>query len=527
MATTTLGRVVAGVLLGFMLGIAPARAQITVEPQSLDVTVSQYADEARTLTLTNDGEEVIDYCLSFSRPLEEGPEGLVLSPDAISSACGTYGEVLLQVSQQDYPISWNPYGITMTPNGRILAADYSSHNRTHELTPELELVRSFEHPTFAGCYPFPATTGVTYNADTGTLWWMNIDAGGFDVCSALLLEGDLDGVPTGRQIEVPIAETAPEPYEGGSPVGASYDAATKRYYFIDFANDDIWAVDTLGNVIDGYPVVQQAYPESNTGYGIDAHRGVEPETSGLEGLWLEEGTNRPGDFRVTRIVALDAEGVWSGIETPTPILDETGSKINGNPLRSRLDPNGVMYYAYSSFDLRGVVAVRPHPLPPRWLSVDSVGTAPPAWDGTLEAGDSVEVPLTFQAGSREIGTYEAALQVFEAESGEAVEVPLTLSVTPGVDAEESPEPERETRLSVYPNPSFGEATVALTLAEAAEVRVAVFDVLGREVAVLHEGSMAAGERALAFETARLPSGLYLVRAKGETFSASLRMTVVR
>ncbi len=52
----------------------------------------------------------------------------------------------------------------------------------------------------------------------------------------------------------------------------------------------------------------------------------------------------------------------------------------------------------------------------------------------------------------------------------------------------------------------------LALAEASEVTVAVFDVLGRRVAVLHEGQTEAGTHRLAFDGAALPSGVYLVRA---------------
>ena len=96
-----------------------------------------------------------------------------------------------------------------------------------------------------------------------------------------------------------------------------------------------------------------------------------------------------------------------------------------------------------------------------------------------------------------------------------------------VDAEAEPPETLGTRLEVYPNPSRGAATVALTLSEPSEVRVVVYDVLGRAVAVLHAGPLGAGEHALAFESAGLPAGVYLVRAEGSGFSAAHRLTVVR
>ena len=65
----------------------------------------------------------------------------------------------------------------------------------------------------------------------------------------------------------------------------------------------------------------------------------------------------------------------------------------------------------------------------------------------------------------------------------------------------------------YPNPSGGGVTVAVTLGQGAEVRVGVFDVLGRRVAVLWDGPLAAGAHALRLDGAALPAGLYVVRAE--------------
>ena len=80
-------------------------------------------------------------------------------------------------------------------------------------------------------------------------------------------------------------------------------------------------------------------------------------------------------------------------------------------MRSVLDPNGVLYYPYSGFQESGVVAVRPHPLPPSWLVVE-------AWDGTLTPGESHEIELTFRPEQRSVGNYTTTLQAFEAETGE-------------------------------------------------------------------------------------------------------------
>jgi hypothetical protein len=85
----------------------------------------------------------------------------------------------------------------------------------------------------------------------------------------------------------------------------------------------------------------------------------------------------------------------------------------------------------------------------------------------------------------------------------------------------------KTELEVYPNPMTGRATVTLALTAPAEVRAAVFDVLGREVAVLHDGLLAAGTHRLAFDGARLPAGVYLVRVESGSDRLTERITLLR
>ncbi len=67
-------------------------------------------------------------------------------------------------------------------------------------------------------------------------------------------------------------------------------------------------------------------------------------------------------------------------------------------------------------------------------------------------------------------------------------------------------------LLVAPNPAPGAVTVRYDLAETATVRLAVYDVQGREVAVLHDGTRAAGPHRVSLDAA-LPAGVYLVRLR--------------
>ncbi|GAB5537676.1 MAG: hypothetical protein Rubg2KO_39250 [Rubricoccaceae bacterium] len=80
----------------------------------------------------------------------------------------------------------------------------------------------------------------------------------------------------------------------------------------------------------------------------------------------------------------------------------------------------------------------------------------------------------------------------------------------------------------YPNPTTGRATLAFGLAEATDVRLAVYDALGRQVAVLADGAMPAGRHELAFDGAALVAGTYLVRlTTADGLAASQRLTLLR
>ncbi len=66
----------------------------------------------------------------------------------------------------------------------------------------------------------------------------------------------------------------------------------------------------------------------------------------------------------------------------------------------------------------------------------------------------------------------------------------------------------------FPNPVRGASTVSYRLADAGPVRLAAYDALGRQVALLFEGMAAAGTHTATLDAAPLPAGLYLLRLEG-------------
>ena len=88
-------------------------------------------------------------------------------------------------------------------------------------------------------------------------------------------------------------------------------------------------------------------------------------------------------------------------------------------------------------------------------------------------------------------------------------------------------PEIFTLAPAYPNPFNSTTTLTLTLPQAQPVSVAAYDLLGREVALLHRGTLAAGTHRLVFDATGLPGGVYVVRAEGRTASWTQVVTRAR
>ena len=116
-----------------------------------------------------------------------------------------------------------------------------------------------------------------------------------------------------------------------------------------------------------------------------------------------------------------------------------------------------------------------------------------------------------------------------------IQTTATLALTaplppvPSTDAEE-PAEELElakTGLRVFPNPVASQATVAFRAPVGADARVAVYDVLGREVLRVADQAATSAEQRVQFSTSSLPAGLYLVRLTAGGTSAVQQITVVR
>ena len=81
--------------------------------------------------------------------------------------------------------------------------------------------------------------------------------------------------------------------------------------------------------------------------------------------------------------------------------------------------------------------------------------------------------------------------------------------------------------AAYPNPFNPQTTIAFALPQAGQVLLAVYDPLGREVAVLVDGAMPAGRHSVVFSASEMPTGVYLYRLEMGSFAQTRRMLLVK
>lgn len=93
--------------------------------------------------------------------------------------------------------------------------------------------------------------------------------------------------------------------------------------------------------------------------------------------------------------------------------------------------------------------------------------------------------------------------------------------------EPNPLPQEFSFNGIHPNPFNASAVISFSLPVSSSVRLLVYDVRGREAAVLCEGMMPAGVHNIVFDAGGLASGIYFCRLDAGGFSAIRKMALVK
>jgi hypothetical protein len=79
----------------------------------------------------------------------------------------------------------------------------------------------------------------------------------------------------------------------------------------------------------------------------------------------------------------------------------------------------------------------------------------------------------------------------------------------------------------FPNPFNPLTEIAFGLPKNCQLEIKVFDILGREVAVLYNGWMNAGEHTISFDAGQLSSGIYFYSMKTDEFNCVKKMLLLK
>ena len=79
----------------------------------------------------------------------------------------------------------------------------------------------------------------------------------------------------------------------------------------------------------------------------------------------------------------------------------------------------------------------------------------------------------------------------------------------------------------YPNPFNSATMIRFSLPEAQVIELAVYDLLGRQVALLADGSWPAGAHAVSWDAAQVPTGVYMYQLRTSQQTFTRRMLVMR
>ena len=79
----------------------------------------------------------------------------------------------------------------------------------------------------------------------------------------------------------------------------------------------------------------------------------------------------------------------------------------------------------------------------------------------------------------------------------------------------------------YPNPFNPRTTIQFAIPTALEVRITVYDLVGRRIAVLTEDTFTAGTYKVIFDAGNLPSGVYLYQIKAGQFIQTKRLLLLK
>ncbi len=353
------------------------------------------------------------------------------------------------------------------------------YNRQGELTGTYE--QPVEDPTAVGFYDLTYDGEFLYGVERGIMYQMEITE---------------TGVNSVGSFPVPMNQ----------PKCMTYDPREELFWLGD-TYSDIYAVTDDGTTV-------YRYDHDLTVRGI---------------AWYAEDPNDYNLYIVSRVINEGNYDIYKMNPTTGRIqlvnqveAAEDGSFPRGAVITNRFHP--LVFGMASVFDGDDVDHIEIHEIGQNldWMQVDPL-------EGEIGPGENAELTLTLLGLTMPIGTYNMWLHLEHNAVGDEFYLPVTFDVTENSQDEQISEalPLTWSLDSVYPNPFNPEATIRFTLPENAFVSARVFNVLGQQVAVLHDAPMQAGHQALRFNGANLSSGVYFLQFQAGPLNEVRKLVLMR
>jgi hypothetical protein len=279
----------------------------------------------------------------------------------------------------------------------------------------------------------------------------------------------------------------------------------------------------LRNIPDSWGLVLR---DTKTGEQIDL-RAADEYTFTLESSTPESTCSGSTNGTNRKSLSGSAQGV-PGLPTPEVVKHPVNKNGASTRFQLRIVPNATIPVEFTSFT--GSVADNTAKL--EWTTASEQNNAgfqvQQKVDGSfqnidgafVEGAGTAEEPqsYSYRVEDLDAGQHTFRLKQVDVDGGSSFSKETTVKV--GLDS--------QYELKAYPNPISEQATIKFAVKESQDVTLELYNTLGQRVQVLHQGSVPSSQtRTVSLQASDLSSGLYIVRMRGESFSTTKSVTVVR